>query len=296
MKRTANLGGVRVGPGYPVRVMSAINVSPESFYRGSVVRSEKELVGRVRQDVARGAEIIDVGAMSTAPYLESEVTEKEELERIRWVLRAVSGVRVVISVDTVRASVARFAIENGATVINDVSGLKNDPQMATVVRDHGASLVAMARSDERRGDRPIARVRAALRDTLRIAERAGIDSGRVVLDPGIGFFRKEGGGRAYSPQGLMAWYEWDAEVLGGLNKLESLGRPLCVGLSRKSFLGKILDIEDPEDRLTGSVAATALAVANGADLIRTHDVAETVQAVRVAEAVTGRARARPRIS
>lgn len=296
MKRTATLGRLRAGSGYPVRVMSAINVSPESFYKGSVVRSEEELVARVARDVDGGAEMVDLGAMSTAPYLESEVTEEVELERVRWALRAISGVKAVISVDTVRSSVAKAAIENGATVINDVSGLKNDPGMATVLRDYGVSLVAMARSYGRQGGGPIIRVRHALRDTLRIAEDAGIDRNRVVLDPGIGFFRREGGGRAYSPQSLMPWYEWDAKVLGGLRKLEVLGRPLCVGLSRKSFLGEILDIKDPEERLTGSVAATALAVANGADLIRTHDVVETVQAVRVAEAVTGRAVTRPRIS
>jgi dihydropteroate synthase len=131
-------------------------------------------------------------------------------------------------------------------------------------------------------------VRESLRRTLAIARRAGIQEESIVLDPGIGFFREEGAGRAYSPQGLMPWHEWDSVVLADLGELRVLGRPLCVGLSRKSFLGKILKLDDPGERLPGSIAATAMAVMNGADMIRTHDVKETVQAVRVVEAIMRR--------
>ena len=127
-------------------------------------------------------------------------------------------------------------------------------------------------------------------ETLRIARRAGIDDGSVVLDPGIGFFREEGTGRAYSRQKLMPWYEWDVKVLADLRKLEPLGRPICVGVSRKSFLGKIAGVKEPEERLAASLAASAVAVMNGASMIRTHDVGETLQAVRVAEAIQARGR------
>ncbi len=293
MSRTSTLGKLRVGTGQPVRVMAAINASPESFYKGSVVKTSRELLAQAESAIREGADVLDVGAMSTAPYLQSEVSEDVEMRRMLWVLPALSGLEVVVSVDTVRSRVAETALRHGATVINDVSGLKNDPKMAVVIREHGASLVAMAHSTKLQSTKPIVRVREALKETLTIADRAGIDLGKVVLDPGVGFFRKDGAGSAFSPQELMPWPEWDVDVLSKLAELEELGRPLCVGLSRKSFLGKILRLEAPEDRLAGSLAATGLAVANGADMVRTHDVRETVQAIRVAEAITGRPGRRP---
>lgn len=290
MNRTATLGSLRVGSGYPVRVMAAINVSPESFYKGSVATTDEEVLRRAESAIKEGAEVIDVGAMSTAPYLRSEIRLEVEMERIVRALKALSGLKVVISVDTVRSVVAEAALGHGAAVINDVSGLKNDPRMAAVVRESGASLVAMAHSPSLETLSPVARVLRALSQTMSIVEKARIEPERVVLDPGIGFFRKDGKGSAFSPQDRMPWYEWDAELLRKFSRLERLGRPLCVGLSRKSFLGKILRLDDPRDRLTGSIAAAALAVANGADVIRTHDVRETVQAVVVAQTVTGRRR------
>jgi dihydropteroate synthase len=288
LKRTARLGALRVGRGFPVRILAAVNVSPESFYKGSVATSRGDISSMVARAEEQGADMVDIGAMSTAPYLANEVTEELEKERIGAALRAIAGVRVIVSVDTMRAGVADYALDNGATVVNDVSGLKNDVGMAKVVKDHGASLIAMAHSSEGSRRRPLFQVREALRETLRIAAKAGIDQSRIVVDPGIGFFREEGAGLAYSSQKLSPWYDWDVEVLAGLEGLDVLGRPLCVGLSRKSFIGKLLGIDDPGERLTGSIAATALAVANGADMIRTHDILETVQTVRVAGAILGR--------
>ena len=288
MRRTAKLGPLQVGPGFPVRIMAAVNVSPESFYKGSVAIGPRDILASVTGALERGAEVIDIGAMSTAPYLESEVTEELERERIAEALRVVEGLEAVISVDTLRASVAELALKRGASIINDVSGLKNDEKMARVVKEHGASLLAMAHSSVGARARPMVQVRESLRRTLAIARRAGIQEESIVLDPGIGFFREEGAGRAYSPQGLMPWHEWDSVVLADLGELRVLGRPLCVGLSRKSFLGKILKLDDPGERLPGSIAATAMAVMNGADMIRTHDVKETVQAVRVVEAIMRR--------
>jgi len=268
--------------------MAAVNVSPESFYKGSVATGARDILASVTDALERGAEVIDIGAMSTAPYLESEVSEELERERIAEALRAVKGLEAVISVDTLRASVAELALKRGASIINDVSGLKNDEKMARVVREHGASLLAMAHSSVGSRARPMVQVRESLRRTLAIARRAGIQEESIVIDPGIGFFREEGAGRAYSPQGLMPWHEWDSVVLADLGELRVLGRPLCVGLSRKSFLGKILKLDDPGERLPGSIAATAMAVMNGADMIRTHDVKETVQAVRVVETIMRR--------
>ena len=291
LKSVAKLGPVRVGSGFPVRIIAAINVSPESFYGGSVANTP-EKISRMASKISReGADILDIGAMSTAPYLKNEISQEVESARIRSALRTVMETgHVTVSVDTLRASVADVALRNGASIINDVSGLKNDAGMARVIKDHGASLLAMAHSSKTSKVAPIARVRQALSETMRIAQREGIAEQHIVLDPGIGFFREEGAGRAYSPQKLMPWYEWDCHVLANLRKLETLRRPLCVGLSRKSFLGKILNLENPEERLPASLAATAVAVMNGANVVRTHDVRETVQAVRIVEAMTRRSR------
>jgi len=278
--------------------MAAVNLSPESFYKGSVARTRREVTAQVQKAIEGGASILDIGGMSTSPYLMGEISEEVEAARVRAALRAI--VEAVggtpISVDTLRASVADMALRNGATIVNDVSGLKNDPEMGNVVRDRGASLLAMAHSSASSSARPIPRILRALRETLTIAEKAGIDRREIVLDPGIGFFREQGLGPAYSPQGVMSWYEWDLEVLANLARLKSLGRPIGVGLSRKSFMGRVVDAESPEDRLPASLAATAIAVMNGANLVRAHDVKETVHAVRIAEAVMKRVRRSTRAS
>ncbi|MDA4114121.1 MAG: dihydropteroate synthase [Thaumarchaeota archaeon] len=285
---TAKFGPLSLGAGFPVRIMAVINLSPESFYGGSVATTPGEISARVRRAVEDGADIVDIGGMSTAPYLKSEVPEEVETARVRDALEAIADAKVTISVDTLRSAVAEVALNHGASVINDVSGLKNDPRMAGVVKDHGASLLAMAHSSRLSSSRPILQIRRALKESMRIAESAGIDVQRIALDPGIGFFKDEGAGRAFSPQRLMSWEEWDCDVLANLMTLETLQRPLCIGVSRKSFLGKIAKVKTPAERLSASLAATAIAVMNGADLIRTHDVSETLQAVRVAEAIRRR--------
>jgi dihydropteroate synthase len=296
MRTNARLGAVSVGDGFPVRMMAAINVSPESFYKGSVANTGGEIAAHARRAIEEGADLIDIGGASTAPYVRGEVSEEVETSRVREALRAVveeigGGGRgggegkTAISVDTVRSRVADMALRDGASVINDVSGLKNDPAMARVVRDRGASLLAMAHSSRGSTSRPIEQISRALDQTLAIAGRAGLEEDRIVLDPGIGFFRNDADGKISSPQKLMPWYEWDCEVVADLKRLKRLGRPIGIGMSRKSFLGKILELESPEERLAGSLGVTAIAVTNGANLIRTHDVKETLQAVRVAEAV-----------
>jgi len=297
---SARLGQVKVGDGFPVRIMAAINLSPESFYKGSVADTANEVETRVRTAVNEGAELIDIGGASTAPYLKGGVPENVEKSRVLVGLRAavevVGGRNTAISVDTVRASVADAALRGGASIVNDISGLKGDPGMSKVVKERGASLLAMAHSVGSYRVRPIPLVSRALRQTLKIAEKAGIDERLIVLDPGIGFFRNDAGTVTSSRQTLMPWYEWDCEVIANLEKLRPLGRPIGVGLSRKSFLGKILGQESPEERLAGSLAVTAIAVSNGAQLVRTHDVRETLQAVRAAEAVRARSRREGRAS
>lgn len=275
----ASLAGLPVGDGFPVRLVGAINVSPESFYRGSVAQGEEALRERAQRMVAEGADVLDIGAMSTAPYLTTEISEAEEIRRLTWALGVVrKAVAAPLSADTRRSGVALAALEAGADIVNDVSGLRHDPGMAEVVarRARGAILMASETVPDARD--PIATVGTLLSESLRIAGAAGAPVDRVVLDPGIGFFRRA----------ALPWHAWDCEVLRRLGELRALGRPLLVGLSRKSFIGKILGQADPGDRLVGSLAATAIAVANGAHLIRTHDVGPTREAVRMAEALRPR--------
>jgi dihydropteroate synthase len=285
----AELGGVTVGTDLPVVIMGAINLSPESFYAGSVRQGSEQVVDTALAMVEAGAALIDVGARSTAPYLAGDVDEGEERERLVTAVAALAAkLRAPVSADTTRAAVARAALDAGARIINDVSGLR-DPAMRRLASERGAPLVLMASppAGESKAGRaasganPVATVRALLVEALERARAAGVPDERVVLDPGVGFFREAG----------LPWHEWDVAVLAHLDALAALGRPLCVGVSRKSFVGHITGHGDPADRLAGSLAATAAAVLGGAAMIRTHDVAATRDAARVAERVrAGRVR------
>jgi dihydropteroate synthase len=275
MKLRANLGGVEVGDGLPVRIVGAINVSPESFYGGSVARSRGALQRLAARMVEEGADLLDLGAMSTAPYVKGAISESEERRRITVAVNAVHAVAAVpISVDTQRSTVAAAGLDAGAAVINDVSGLGADTAMAGVARQ-AQGVILMAAEQRASREVPVTMVMSLLRRCCRRARAAGIDRERIVLDPGIGFFR----------HAAVPWYEVDCALLAQLARLRQLRRPLLVGVSRKSFIGKLADRADPADRLYGSIAATAIAVLNGAALIRTHDVAATRDAVRIAAAV-----------
>ncbi len=284
MKLYANLAGVEVGDGFPVCIVGVLNVSPESFYAGSVARGRGALQRRAERLVSEGAAILDVGAMSTAPYLSGTITEELEARRLTAAIRAVRhAVGVPISADTQRSRVAAAALAAGAAVINDVSGLSGDPGMGEVVRG-AEGVILMAPELSATADPPLEMIAARLRQCLVRARRAGIPRHRIVLDPGIGFFRRA----------AIPWYQLDCVVLGRLSRLRRLRHPLMVGVSRKSFIGKLTGRPDVQDRLYGSLAAAAVAVWNGAALIRAHDVAATVDAVRVAEAIRGSAAPRRR--
>lgn len=273
----ARLASVEIGARAPVAVMGVVNVSPESFHPGSVYGGDAILRAALDM-VDAGAALIDVGARSTAPYRMTEISEAEERERLaRAVERLAGKLPVPVSADTARPAAARAALEAGATVLNDVSALA-DPGLAREVAAHDASLITMAAPGPGRTlGAPVATVRAVLTEALGRARAAGIAAERIVLDPGIGFFR----------EAAVPWHEWDVAVLAGLPALCALGRPLCVGVSRKSFIGVLTRRTATEDRLAGSLAATTVAVLNGAALIRTHDVRETVDAVRITERLAG---------
>jgi len=265
----ADLGEVKVGDGCPVAIIGVLNLSQESFYSGSVVRGSAQAVRQAKRMLEQGADIIDVGAVSTAPNVEP-ISLDTERRRILSIIKILANkIDAPISVDTQRAAIAEEALEFGAKIINDVSGLKSDPRMADVVAKSRCSAILMA-ARKRPGDvRTVDEIKRALDDSLKICGRNKIDIQKIVIDPGIGF----GKGRDY-----------DVRILANLGNLKGLGRPICVAVSRKAFIGRILGLKDPADRLAGSLAATAVAVINGANVVRTHDVEETLRAVRVAEA------------
>jgi len=268
---------VPLGDGVSVAVMGVLNVSPGSFYAGSVVTGGDDLLRSAERMTREGAALLDVGAMSTAPYLAGSISASEEAERLGWAVEILaSKLGVPVSADTSRAEPARAALEAGAAIINDVRGLTADPALAPLVARAEAGVILMASEPGAVGTgSPVETVREALKGSLGIATQAGIPEERIVVDPGIGFFRRRG----------LAWHEWDCAILAGLGRLRDLRRPICIGVSRKSFVGEIAGETDPGRRLPGSLAAASAAVLGGAHLIRAHDVAETVQAVRVSEAI-----------
>lgn len=269
------LDSVSVGGDAPVRIAGVINLSPESFYGGSVRMAADSLAAQAEAMAREGADMLDLGAMSTAPYKRTQISLAEEIRRLEGAVALVrrwSGLPV--SVDTPRAEAAAAALAAGATVVNAVAGFES-PELAQVAARSARGLVIMARERPGAPADPIGQVRFSWQQDLAVAREAGIDPGRIVLDPGIGFFRS----------GPLAWHDWDCQVLRELGRLSEVGHPLYVGVSRKSFIGERLGRPDPADRLAGSLAATTLAVAHGAAMIRTHDVAATRDAVRLAEAV-----------
>jgi dihydropteroate synthase len=273
----ATVAGVSVGDGLDVAVVGALNVSPDSFYSGSVVTDADRLLRAAEAMAQAGAAWLDVGAMSTAPYLDALIPVTEEADRLHWAVGLLTAkLDLPVSADTSRSLAARAALESGARMLNDVTGLAADPALARLVAEAGAGLVLMAAplAAPTPGE-PIDTVRASLAGSLALARAAGVPDDRILVDPGIGFFRG----------GAIAWPEWDCRVLAGLPALRSLGRPVYVGVSRKSFIGAVSGVPDPADRLPGTLAATAAAILGGAHVIRAHDVAETRQAARIAQAI-----------
>jgi dihydropteroate synthase len=211
----ARIGGLLVGVGQPVRVMGVINVSPESFFPGSVRRTPEEVAETAAAMVEAGAEIIDVGGMSSAPYKEVWVSEDVEVERLRWAVRAVrDAVDVPVSADTFRARAAEAALREGAEMVNDVTGLRNSPEIAVLVKEYSASLIVMA--NDVGGDVDVMEgVLNQLKASLETAERHGVEPDRVVIDPGVGFHRRH----------AKKWYVVDGEIVRRLGELRVLGRP-----------------------------------------------------------------------
>lgn len=277
----SKLGPVSVGGSNPVRTMGIINLSPESFFKKSVVTSEN-MATVVREMEEDGADFIDIGGMSTAPYLNTIVSEKTESERITRAIKIIQKTsNLPISIDTCRSSVAKAALELGIDIINDISGLKYDKDMKKIIGKYNPSLVLCAFSHRLVRGNQLVQTRKLLHESLAIAKSAKIPAGKIVVDPAIGFFRKKAQGKFFTRIN-SDWIARDLLILNNLNLLK-VGQPLLISVSRKSFIGNLLNIKNPDDRLYGSLAAEAISVLNGADVIRTHNVKETKQVTAIAQ-------------
>ena len=272
------LGNVSVGGSNPVRIMGILNTSPESFYKKSISIGKEKIVTVVHRMEEEGADFIDVGGMSTAPYLSTMISEKTEANRIVNAVKIIQQkTNLPISVDTCRASVANEALELGVDIINDVTGLKYDPMMPKIIEKYCPSLILCAYDKKIITGNQLHGTKQLLKKSLEIAKSAKIPNTNIVLDPAIGFFRKKGKGRFFTKIN-SDWVKRDLLILKNLNSIK-LSRPILVSVSNKSFIGKILKKENPSARLAGSLTSEAVCVLNGANIIRTHNVAETKEVV-----------------
>lgn len=269
-----------VGGKNPVRIMGILNTSPESFYKKSIKTSKISMKNTVKQMEDDGADFIDVGGMSTAPYLSTMISEKLETKRI---LNAISIIQnytnLPISVDTCRAEVAKDALKNGVEIINDISGLKYDKKMQDIISHFNPSLILCAFSSKVVSGNPVTVTKKLLAESLKIAKNSHISSDKIVVDPAIGFFRKSGKGPFFTKMNSN-WVDRDISIIQNLKSIKQ-NYPILISVSNKSFIGELLGKKDPSDRLFGSLAAETISVMNGADIIRTHNVGATKDAITI---------------
>jgi dihydropteroate synthase len=274
------LGKIGVGGKNPVRIMGILNTSPESFYKKSIKTTKIHVKNTVKQMENEGANFIDVGGMSTAPYLSTTVSEKIESKRILDAIKIIQNItNLPISVDTCRAKVAKDALEFGVEIINDISGLKYDPKMQEIISEFTPSLILCAYDSKTVFGNTIVATKKLLRESLKLAKKSNISPEKIVLDPAIGFFRNTGEGHFFTKI-ISNWIDRDLLVIKNLKSIKQK-YPILISVSNISFIGNILGKENTSDRLFGSIASEVISVINGADIIRTHNVNATKDAITI---------------
>jgi dihydropteroate synthase len=255
--------------------MGVLNITPDSFSDGGRFLAAENALAQAKRLIAEGADIIDIGAESTRPYGGAEpVSADTELRRLQPVFSDIVALGLPVSIDSMKSEVVAWAMDRGATIANDVWGLQRDPAMAGLVAARNAPVIVMHNRDHADPSIDIMDdIATFFTRSLDIAARAGIVRENIVLDPGIGFGKTQ---------------EQSITTLARLRELNSFGLPLLIGASRKKFIASVSPSE-PQQRLGGSIAAHVIAAQQGARIIRTHDVAETVQALRVARAIEDKA-------
>ena len=258
------------------RFMGIINISPDSFYEQSRCNSTDEVLTKAEKMKREGADFLDIGAESSRPG-SNPISEQEEIDKLIPVISSlVKIIDIPISVDTYKPTVAKEALQAGAKIINDITGLQKNPEMADVISqfDAGVIIMHMQGSPITMQKNPsyknvIQEVKEFLEQSVKISKAAGIYSDQIAIDPGIGFGKDQ---------------KHNLEILSKLEKFIELGHPILIGVSRKSFIGNILKLP-PEGRLEGSLAASVIGVTKGASIVRTHDIKETRNAIKVTEAI-----------
>lgn len=266
------------------RIMGILNVTPDSFSDGGLYAGTEQAVSHSREMLAAGADVIDIGGESTRPGARP-LSEEEELSRIIPVIeRVAKEPGALISVDTYKSDVARKALQAGASLVNDISGLRFSPDMAKIAGDHGAAVVIMhikgTPQDMQQNpvyDDVIAEISNYLSEGVEIALQGGVRRDRIMIDPGIGFGKT---------------VEHNLTILERLDEFRVIGCPIVLGTSRKRFIGSVLNVPEPRDRMLGTAATVALGIAAGARMLRVHDVAPMVQIARMTDAIVGTGRQR----
>ena len=282
------LGNLVVGKKNEITIMGILNISPESFYKKSIKSTKSEISKYLSDMEENGANIVDIGGMSTAPYLKTIVSEKIESERITKTIKIIQNLSdIPISVDTCRASVAKDALELGINVINDISGLKYDKNMPKIIEKYNPSLILCAYSKNTVKGNPIYETKKLLNESIKIALNAHISKEKIVVDPAIGFFRRSSDVKNKLPYTKIVsnWAERDIEIIKKLKSLKT-NFPILISISNKSFLGKLLGKDDPTDRNTGTAIAEMLSIINGASIIRTHNPKVTYDVIKFTELLT----------
>ena len=262
----------------PPVIMGVVNVTPDSFSDGGLFLDADNAVAHGERLVEEGADILDLGGESTRPGSEG-VPEAEELRRVVPVIERLAGTGARLSIDTTKLAVASAALDAGATIVNDVSGFRFEPELAGLVASAGADCVLMhmlgeprTMQEDPRYDDVVDDVKAFLHERLRFAVSEGVPEERVWLDPGIGFGKTT---------------EHNLELLRRLDEIAAIGRPVVVGTSRKGFLGRLTGGRPESERLPGTIATNVLALERGASVFRVHDVAQVRDALTVAAATLG---------
>ena len=273
---TFNCRSQKLDIGQRTLIMGVLNVTPDSFSDGGLFVETEAAAERAERMAAEGADIIDVGGESSRPGADS-VSAEAEMDRVLPVIENLAKtIETPISIDTYKSSVARYALEMGACIVNDISALRSDPDMAQVVAQAGAAVVLMHMKGAPKNmqidphyDSVIDEIISFLRARIQAAVDAGISSSQIIIDPGIGF------GKTVAH---------NLEIIRRLREFKSLEKPILIGTSRKSFIGKVLDLP-ADDRLEGTAATITTAINNGADIIRVHDVKEMVRVTRMTDAI-----------
>ena len=272
---------LEIGDELPTVIMGVLNLSPESFYKGSVYEESEALKNATREMIENGAKMLDLGARSTAPW-SKRISVKEEIERIIPAMKAVCRIipeDVIITIDTQYAEVAEKALEISQkfernAMINDVSCLKTDPSLEDLVIKKNVPIILMASKNVPGDLCTMDEIVEEFGLTIKRLKSKGYDENNIIIDPGIGHWIEE------------KTHEYDLKIIGNLTMLKNLNKPILVAISRKSFIGMTLDIPEPEKRLNGTLSATAIAVYNGAHLVRTHDVNDQLsEIVKMAEEI-----------